>query len=97
MSENHTDVTSTDPIQLRLQQVQKMAVPPTSTSNLDNMPSVVQSVNILFQAVTIAQKAGIFSLGDSANIHNALQALRFRLHLNQNMLPNTQNSSNLPN
>ena len=51
------------------------------------IPTIPQAIFTLYQALVMAQRAGIYSLEDANQIGIALHALRFRLHLDQNMRP----------
>ena len=49
--------------------------------------TVPQAIVTLYPAVCLAQQAGVYSLQDATQISLALSALRYRLHLDQNMQP----------
>jgi len=51
------------------------------------IPTIPQAIFTLYQALVLAQRAGIYTLEDANQIGIALHALRFRLHLDQNMRP----------
>lgn len=56
-----------------------------SQPNIGRTPvSIPQSLQILYQAVNIAQSKGVYSLDDSALIKLALDSLRVRLQLDAN-------------
>ena len=51
------------------------------------IPTIPQAISVLYRAVSLAQKAGVYSLDDAYHINQALEALRFRLHLDREMRP----------
>lgn len=53
------------------------------TTQSENYLTIEQSVQVLHQAVVIGQKAGVYSLDDSALIKVAIDSLRTRLGMDK--------------
>ena len=64
-------------------------------SSPESVLTIPQSVQILYQAVLLGQKAGVYSLNDATLVKKSLDSLRYRLHLDDNFNPVGQ-SQNLP-
>lgn len=59
-------------------------------SNKQNLLTIVQSVQILYNAVQVGQRNGIYTIGDSAVINSALVSLKQRLLLDDNFQPSKE-------
>lgn len=56
-------------------------------STPESVLTVPQAVQILYQAVLIGQKAGVYSLNDATLVKKSLDSIRYRLHLDENFNP----------
>lgn len=54
---------------------------------MEKLMDIPQAVNVLYQAVLMGQRAGIYSFNDSVNIKFSLDSLRIRLGLDENLKP----------
>lgn len=60
---------------------------PAPSPPVERLLTVPQAINILYQAVQLGQKAGVYTFNDSYMIKFSLDSLRMRLGLNENMQP----------